>query len=48
MKSRAVPIKGRGGLQGCEILSILYYVAGRLIGSSEVVGLNHTNNSPET
>jgi hypothetical protein len=37
-KSKAIPLTGRGGLQGCEMLGIQHCLDNRLIDGSKVVG----------
>jgi hypothetical protein len=39
--SEAIPITGRGGLWGCEMLRIPHFLANRLTDGSKVVSLNH-------
>jgi hypothetical protein len=40
-KSKAIPVTGRGGLWGCEMLMIPHYLDNRLADGSKVVDLTH-------
>jgi hypothetical protein len=40
-KSKAIPVTGRGGLQGCEILRIPHCLDNRLIDGGKVVSSTH-------
>jgi hypothetical protein len=40
-KSKAIPVTGRGGLQGCEMLRISHCLDNRLTDFGEVVSATH-------
>jgi hypothetical protein len=44
-KSKDIPVTGRGGLQGCEMLKIPHCLDNRLIGGCKVVSLTHRSHS---
>jgi hypothetical protein len=39
--SKAIPVTGRGGLYGCEMLRILHFLDNRLTDGGEDVSLTH-------
>jgi hypothetical protein len=41
LKSKAIPVTGRGGLQGCDMLRIPHCLDNRLTDGGEVVSLTH-------
>jgi hypothetical protein len=40
-RKNAIPVTGRGGLHGCEMLRIPYCLYSRLTDGGEVVSLTH-------